>query len=165
MSAMIALHREIVSRRNLTALQAIMQSQRASVLEKQEAELALSRIRHANLQGVSTTALLECELAWAREAALQEHNNQLRDLVLSAMVEEQRVNNILKEVVDNYWAIIDACTAVGWETKENARGHKRKPPAAEQLKKIEEIVCEHNRKRARMVVDAMGRAGSSTDRR
>ena len=163
MSAMIALHREIVSRRNLTALQAIMQSQRASVLEKQEAELALLRIRHANLQGVSTTALLECDLAWAREAALQEHNNQLRDLVLSAMVEEQRVNNILKEVVDNYWAIIDACTAVGWETKENARGQKRKLPATEELKKIRKIISEHNAKRARMVVGAMTGAGSSTD--
>ena len=71
----------------------------------------------------------------------------------------------LKEVVDNYWALIDDCVDVGYETKENARGQKRKPPATEQLKKMEKIVIEHNRKRARMVVDAMGRAGSSTDRR
>ena len=68
-------------------------------------------------------------------------------------------------MVDNYWALLDACIDVGYETRENAHGQKRKLPAAEQLKKMEKIVIEHNRKRARMVVDAMGRAGSSTDRR
>ena len=50
----------------------------------------------------------------------------------------------------NYSALIVDCLGVGDETKENARGHKRKLPATEQLKKINAIVLEHNGKRVRM---------------
>ena len=44
MSAMLQLNRELLDRRNMAVLQTTMQSQRASVLEKQAAELALLQI-------------------------------------------------------------------------------------------------------------------------
>ena len=45
MSALIKLHHEIVSRRNLAVLQAVMQARRASLLQKQEAECRILRIQ------------------------------------------------------------------------------------------------------------------------
>ena len=48
------------------------------------------------------------------------------------------------------------------ETKENARGQKRKLPAAQRLQLMDKILIEHIRKRMRAVGNAV-RAGSSTD--
>ena len=100
-----------------------------------------------------------------RNIQAQRRIYDLEDIVLRAATEERRVNANLKELVDNYWSLLDACVDVGYETKENARGQKRKLPATEQLKKINKIVSEHNGKRARMLVAAVTGAGSSTDRR
>ena len=185
MSALIKLHHEIVSRRNLAVLQAVMESRRASLLQKQEAELTLLRTQLAKTE-------LERDRAWAREGSQTERVDLLRDMVTNAMMNQQRLTQNrdyiraelykayeenheleadldklafdkgeetdlrdylleqLAEVKGNYSALIVDCLGVGDETKENARGHKRKLPAAEQLKKINAIVLEHNGKRVRM---------------
>ena len=169
MAAMIELHIAIAVRLTERALYTVMMSQRKSVLERQEAEIRLLRWA---LQSGTQAAEAESIQVEQREINLEWRNIQaqrriydLEDIVLRAATEERRVNANLKELVDNYWTLIDACVDVRWETRENARGQQRKPPAAEQLKKINKIVSEHNGKRARMVVAAMTGAGSSTDRR
>ena len=157
MSAMIELERVVVSRRNMYVLNTVLQSQRASLLEKQEAELAM--MRHQHLEMTDSAKSAEAE-----EAAMKRRINELENLVLRAVEDQQRVRGNMEKLVNDYWSLIDDCIDVADETKENARGHKRKLPAAGQLKKINTIVIEHNRKRAKMVVDAMRAAGSSTDR-
>ena len=87
---------------------------------------------------------------------LNEHNGRLADNAI-------RMDTKMVEVLNLYWSLIDTCMEVVDETKENARGQKRKLPAAEQIKKMEKILIEHNGKRARMVVDGLRGAGSSTD--
>ena len=184
MSALIKLHHEIVSRRNLAVLQAVMESRRASLLQKQEAELTLLRTQLAQTE-------LERDRAWAREGSQTERVDLLRDMVTNAMMNQQRLTQNrdyiraelykayeenheleadldkqafdageeidlrdhlleqLAEVKGNYSALIVDCLGVGDETKENARGHKRKLPATEQLKKINAIVLEHKDKHAK----------------
>ena len=164
MSAFLKLHREILSRRNLAVLQEVMQSGRASLLQKQEAECRSLRIQLDMAERRRDELRLDNTELEVQEERLLRRNNYLANLVQSAVVEQRRVNTNLKELVDNYWALIDDCFDVDYETKENARGQKRKLPAAEQLKKMKKIVIEHNDKRARMFVDAMASgAGSSTD--
>ena len=158
MSAMLQLNRELLDRRNMAVLQITMQSQRASVLEKQAAELALLRIWY-NRSALST------KRAWAQADATEAHNYWLQEILFHAVADQRRVNDNLQQLVDDYWALIDDCVDVGYETKENSRGQKRKLPATEELKKIRKIICEHNGYRARMVVAAVTGAGSSTDRR
>ena len=147
----------------------MMQSQRASVLERQEEELALMRWAVQSMEECSDadTAYFEkCEDDWKlTNIEALSRINRLEHMLLSAATDQRRVNDNMKELVDNYWSLLDACVDVGYETKENARGQKRKLPATEQLKKINKIVSEHNGKRARMIVAAVTGAGSSTDRR
>ena len=184
MSALIKLHHEIVSRRNLAVLQAVMESRRASLLQKQEAELTLLRTQLAKTE-------LERDRAWAREGSQTERVDLLRDMVMNAMMNQQRLtqnrdyiraelykayeenhkleadldkqafdageeidlrDHLLEQVAEvkgNYEALFAECLGVADETKENARGHKRKLPATEQLKKINAIVLEHKDKHAK----------------
>ena len=118
----------------------------------------IRRLRAEKAEGVARELHLLDELSSSlgKQRAVLDSKKELQ-------VELALVKDNLKEVVDNYWALIDDCVDVGYETKENARGQKRKPPAAEQLKKMEKIVIEHNGKRARMLVTAVRGAGSSTD--
>ena len=140
MSAMIELERIVVDRRIMRALHTVLQSQRASLLEKQEAEFALMKHQHLELKDIANSAEEE-------EVAMKRRINELENLV--------------RELVDNYWTLINDC--IGWFTKEYySRGQKRELPSTEQFKKLEKIISEHNGKRARMVVNAS--TGSSTDR-
>ena len=157
MAAMVELHIAISARLTKAALQTVMQSQRASVLEKQEAEIGL--LRWAVHSGTHSDAI-QLEL---RNISTLKRILQLEDILFHAAADQRRVNAQNDQLANNYWALIDDCVDVGWETKENARGQKRKLPATEELKKIRKIISEHNAKRARMVVGAMTDAGSSTD--
>ena len=56
MSAMIELERIVVDRRIMRALHTVLQSQRASLLEKQEAEFALMRHQHLELKDIAKSA-------------------------------------------------------------------------------------------------------------
>ena len=156
MSAIIELHCELKNRMHIAVLQTIMQSGRASVLEKQEAELTMLRDNAIALRD-------RISRSDDRIDEMNEHNVLLEDLVLRAITKQRRMDTKMQELVDNYWSLIDTCMEVVDETKENARGQKRKLPAAEQIKKMEKILIEHNGKRARMVVDGLRGAGSSTD--
>ena len=157
MAAMVELHIAISARLTKAALQTVMQSQRVSVLEKQEAEIQLLRL--AVHSGTHSDAI-QIEL---RNITTQRRIQQLADYIRLSAAEHRRVNNQNDQLANNYGALLDDCVDVGWETKENARGQKRKLPATEELKKIRKIISEHNAKRARMVVGAMTDAGSSTD--
>ena len=169
MAAMIELHIAIAVRLTERALYTVMMSQRKSVLERQEAEIRLLKwnIQSGELAAEEESIQYEkCKVDLElTNITAQRRINQLENMVLRAATEQRRVNDNLKELVDNYWALLDDCVDVGWETKENSRGQKRKLPATEELKKIRKIICEHNGKRARMVVAAVTGAGSSTDRR
>ena len=165
MSATIKLHHVLESRKNMTVLQTVLQSNRAKLVEKQEAQITLLRQSTNHAQAELQTAVNHVLHMEGREDSFRERITQLQDVILHAGREQRRTNDRLKELVDNYWALLDDCIDVGNETKENSRGHKRKLPAAEELKKIKKIIGEHNSKRARMIVDAMTGAGSSTDRR
>ena len=159
MSAFLKLNHEILSRRNLAVMQEVMQSGRASLLQKQEAELTLMRADKAK-ESEATQDLC------AAVSILMDNHRWAMDSRERLGTELDNVKDSLVEVVGNYWALIDDCFDVSSETKENARGQKRKLPAAEQMKKIDKIVNEHNRKRARMFAAVMARArgaGSSTD--
>ena len=156
MSAIIELHRELMSRMHITVLQTIMQSGRASVLEKQEAELTLLRENAIALRDRLSRSHDRFDEMNEHNGRLDEHNARLEDHVI-------RMDTKMVEVLHNYWSLIDTCIEVVDETKENARGQKRKLPAAEQIKKMEKILIEHNGKRARMFVDTLRGAGSSTD--
>ena len=145
----------------------MMQSQRASLLEKQEAEIKLLRwtLLKVKQAGINEKfRLLECAKHKQEHInELYDRNDRLEEILHHAAADQRRGNDHLQELVDNYWALLDDCVDVGWETKENSRGQKRKLPATEELKKIRKIISEHNAKRARMVVGAMTGAGSSTD--
>ena len=92
---MIELNRVLVSRRNMQVLHTVLQSQRASLLEKQEAELALMRHRNLDLRDKANSAE---ELFIAAE----EHITALENLVSHSLAEHRRVNGNLRELVDNY---------------------------------------------------------------
>ena len=160
MSALLKLHHEIVSRRNLAVLQEVMQSRRASLLQKQEAELTLLRTQLYEAYEDKN----EIEI---HEGFLVERNSYLESSMVEAEAAVDRLAAHAREMVHNYWAIINDCVEVLTDTKENARGQKRKPPATEQLKKLRMIVLEHCSKRSRIVENAvagtLSRAGSSTD--
>ena len=162
---MMELNLVLIDRRNMQVLKTVLESNRASLLEKQEAELALLRRENLELR----QAAEKCRIAAGQDEANAiraiEHSNRMANLLDHAVGDVRRMNANIKELVEDYWALIDGCSEVLWETKENSRGQKRKPPAAEQLKKIQQVVNTHNQKRARQIVDAMeARAGSSTDR-
>ena len=171
MSAFLKLNREILSRRNLAVMQEVMQSGRVGLLQKQEVELALLRFQLAKTELEREQALLKEAEGLVRESHLQADldNSHFErgegiDLQEYLVDELKKVKVNIKEVICTYWELIDDCIDVGYETKENARGQKRKLPAAEQLKKMQKVVNEHNSKRARMVATAMTAAsGSSTD--
>ena len=155
MSAMLELHREMLERRNLAVLGTIMQTQRASVLEKQAAEVAFLRIELDRTDRDLDRAWYESAEFEDQVDALQKDNDELRAVVAHALAEQQRVNGNLKELVDSYWAIVNDCSDVCGERNENARGQKRKLPAAGQMKKINKIILEHIGNRARMVGNAV----------
>ena len=85
----------------------------------------------------------------------------MEELVTTVLTNQRMANVNSKELIDSYWAMIDECVDVGYETKENTRGQKRKLPATEQMKKINKIVDVHTGNRTRMVADSVAR--SSTD--
>ena len=161
---MIELERVVVDRRNMQVLHTIMQSQRASILEKQEAELALAR--EEEKRWIDLSVDLTCRHIATRREAIAEQRRALaaERRILDLEEQAQQVQERLKEVVDNYWGLIEGCIDVVDERREDTRGHKRKLPAAGQLKKIDTILKEHNGKCAKMVVAAMRAAGSNTDR-
>ena len=107
---MIELNIVLVSRRHMQVLQTAMQSQRASLLEKQEAELRLLRRHNLELRNKSNSAE-------ERFIAAEEHLTALDNLVSHTIAEQRRVNGNLREVIDNYLSLIDECVAVGWEQK------------------------------------------------
>ena len=155
MSAMVELERIIVNRRNMQVLQTIMQSQRASILEKQEAELAMMRHQHSEMTDTAKSAEEE-------DAAMRRRIHELENLLLRAVEDQRRVNSNMAELIGDYWRLLDGCMEVVDERRDDTRGHKRKLPAAGQLKKVDTILIEHNGKRAKMVSAAMRTAGSVT---
>ena len=120
MSALIALHREIVGRRNIIVLQTMMQSQHASVLEKQEAELTLMRLQVKTMKEAAITAHDQLIRYEEREDI---HLAELNYFIVRAVADQRRADN-MKELLDDYYGLIDDCIAVGQETKENAHGQK-----------------------------------------
>ena len=143
-------------------LQTIMESQRASVIEKQEAELTLLRTE-LNYEKMRKDELLDMHLETNRELVVA----RLRNIELDGLVDHHaalhlRLRGNIDRLVDDYWSLIDDSMEASIETKENARGQKRKLPAAQRLQLIEKILIEHMGKRMRAVGDAV-RAGSSTD--
>ena len=157
---MLELHREMLERRNLAVLGTIMQTQRASVLEKQAAEVAFL---HIELDRSGR----DCDNAWRHAAesedraeSIEAHNDRLEELVTYTLTNQRRVNVKLKELIDSYWAIINDCVDVCHETKKNARGQKRKLSATEQVQKLKKIIDEHSRKRARMVAAQSARGST-----
>ena len=157
MAAMIELHIAISARLTKAALQTVMQSQRASVLEKQEAEIGL--LRWAVHSGTHSDAI-QLEL---RNISTLKRILQLEEILFHAAADQRRTNAHNDQLANNYGALIDDCDDVYHHRKRSARGENRKLSATEQLEKIRKIISEHHAKHPRMLVGAMTGAGSSTD--
>ena len=161
MSAFLEPHRLLLDRRNTQVLQTIMESQRASVIEKQEAELTLLRTE-LNYETMRKDELLDMHLETNRELVVARRRNiDLDDLVDRYEALHLKLRGNIEKIVNDYWSLIDDSMEASIETKENARGQKRKLPAAQRLQLMEKILIEHMGKRMRAVGDAV-RAGSST---
>ena len=173
MSAIIELHRVLLDRRNMQVLQTIMQSERAGIVEKQEAELAIMRENLHWWSGRSTLFEVQFVAAESRRveaelnaATLAIEKHELERRVFELEDKLRRARKTKHRVVDNYSSIIDDCMAVKFETVGTARGQKRSMTAKEQLAIIKDILQEHTHKRSRLdgnVVRAAVEAGSSTD--
>ena len=101
---MIELNIVLASRRHMQALQIVMQSERASLLEKQEAELQLLRRQVLELKNAKEQQVVGIE---ARIAQLCTRNMNLY--------------NDLNETTDNYLSLIDECV----EVESDARGMRK----------------------------------------
>ena len=86
MAAMIELHIAISARLTKAALQTVMQSQRASVLEKQEAEIGL--LRWAVHSGTHSDAI-QLEL---RNISTLKRILQLEEILFHAAADQRRTN-------------------------------------------------------------------------
>ena len=117
MSAMLELHRELLDRRNMAVLQTILQSHRAGVLEKQEADLALLRIRCKRAQRATKRARAKATAEEDRANDMDLENMRLEGLVRGLDREQQRVNGNLLMLEESYWAMIDECADVGKKRK------------------------------------------------
>ena len=96
---MIELNLVLVSRRNMQVLQTVMQSQRASLLEKQEAELALMRcLAESEEKRMMRYIKLSIDLRQQEIAARQRGNaTELRNLDL-----EEHINHLEELVSQNH---------------------------------------------------------------
>ena len=149
MSAMLELHRELLDRRNMAVLQTILQSHRAGVLEKQEADLALLRIRCKRAQRATKRARAKATAEEDRADALELENMNLEGIVTHREAEQRRVDGNLKMLEESYWAMIDECADVG----------KKRKSAEQQMQEINDIISINIHKRARMLMDNVTIAG------
>ena len=130
MSAKIELERVIVGRRNMQVLHPIMQSQRSSILEKQEAELTMRRAEEE--EWIDLSVNMAHRHIVARRETLAEQSRALA-AERRALIAERRMLDLEEDkekITTEYWALLDGCMEVVDERKENSRGHMRKLPAA-----------------------------------